>query len=179
MININFFEKKQRNVTPFLIGFIAFFLLGALAGYFLWMTYSIEAKTERNVTQINQQADEIRVLQRVNLIGDQVTALKGQRDTLREQQFPLYELYMDVMKQLPTQETTVEYFYFTLTGTIQMDVVFNQDQDIVQMQRNLLQLPYVTSVTLETIEVSESEYLTQFNLTIDRLKVSEVLNQND
>lgn len=180
MVNINFFEKKKKNITPFLISVIALLLFGLLGGYFWWMTESIKTDTSRNRDQISQQADEISESQRVNLIGNQVSTLVNQRDTLMQNQFPLDELYHDVLEQIPSQASaTVERFFFTITGTVQLEIIFDNDQHVVDMQRNLVNLPYVTSVTLETIDVNDTAYVTQFTLMIDRTQVSEVFSDDN
>lgn len=180
MVNINFFEKKKKNITPFLISVIALLLFGLLGGYFWWMTESIKTDTSRNRDTISQQADEISELQRVNLIGNQVSTLVNQRDTLMQNQFPLDDLYHDVLEQIPSQASaSVERFFFTITGTVQLEIVFDNDQHVVDMQRNLVNLPYVTSVTLETIDVNDTAYVTQFTLMIDRTQVSEVFSDDN
>jgi cell division protein FtsB len=180
MVNINFFEKKKKNITPFLISVIAVLLFGLLGGYFWWMTESIKTDTSRNRDQISQQADEITELQRINLIGNQVSTLVNQRDTLMQNQFPLDDLYHDVLEQIPSQASaSVERFFFTITGTVQLEIVFDNDQHVVDMQRNLVNLPYVTSVTLETIDINDTAYATQFTLMIDRTQVSEVFSDDN
>jgi hypothetical protein len=179
MVNINFFEKKKMNITPFLISFIALLLFGLLGGYFWWMTDSIKTETSRNTEMINNQAEEISELQRVNLIGDQVSTLVNQRDTLKQNQFPVDALYNDLLSQLPSNTATVERFLFTITGNVQLEITFDNDQHVVNMHRNLVNLPYVTSVTLETVEVNEMVYVTQFTLMIDRAQVSEVLRDDN
>lgn len=180
MVNINFFEKKKKNSTPLLITVIAVLLFGLLGGYFWWMTESIKTDTSRNRDQISQQADEITELQRINLIGNQVSTLVNQRDTLMQNQFPLDDLYHDVLEQIPSQASaSVERFFFTITGTVQLEIVFDNDQHVVDMQRNLVNLPYVTSVTLETIDINDTAYATQFTLMIDRTQVSEVFSDDN
>src|SRR5690554_5111839 len=150
MVNINFFEKKKKNSTPLLITVIAVLLFGLLGGYFWWMTESIKTDISRNRDQISQQADEITELQRINLIANQVSTLVNQRDTLMQNQFPLDDLYHDVLEQIPSQTSaSVERFFFTITGTVELEIVFDNDQHVVDMQRNLVNLPYVTSMTLE------------------------------
>ncbi|GEM03809.1 hypothetical protein HMI01_07970 [Halolactibacillus miurensis] len=180
MVNINFFEKKKKNITLFLISVIALLLFGLLGGYFWWMTESIKTDTSRNRDTISQQADEISESQRVNLIGNQVSTLVNQRDTLMQNQFPLDDLYHDVLEQIPSQASaTVERFFFTITGIVQLEIIFDNDQHVVDMQRNLVNLPYVTSVTLETIDVNDTAYVTQFTLMIDRTQVSEVFSDDN
>lgn len=179
MVNINFFEKKKKNITPFIISFIALLLFGLLGGYFWWMTDSVKTETARNTEIINNQANEISELQRVNLIGDQVSTLVNQRDTLRQNQFPVDALYDDVLSQLPSNSATVERFFFTITGNVQLEITFDNDQHVVSMQRNLVNLPYVTSVTLETVDVNNAAYMTQFTLMIDRTQASEVLTNDN
>ncbi len=179
MVNINFFEKKKKNVTLFLISFIALLLFGLLGGYFWWMTETIETNTSRNIDIINNQADEISELQRVNLIGDQVSTLVNQRDTLMQNQFPVDALYDDLLEQLPSNTASVERFFFTIDGNVQMEITFDNDQHVVNMHRNLVNLPYVTSVTLETVDVNDTVYVTQFTLMIDRAQISEVLSDDN
>ena len=180
MVNINFFEKKKKNSTPLLITVIAVLLFGLLGGYFWWMTESIKTDISRNRDQISQQADEIKELQRINLIADQVSTLVNQRDTLMQNQYPLDDLYHDVLEQIPSQASaSVERFFFTITGTVQLEIVFDNDQHVVDMQRNLVNLPYVTSVTLQTININDTAYATQFTLMIDRTQVSEVFSDDN
>lgn len=179
MVNINFFEKKKINITPFVLSIIALLLFGFIAIYFWWMTTATLSKTEDNQALIASQELQIREWQRVNLISDQVTTLVDQRDQLRNKQFPVTALYNDILAQLPNgTDASSERFFFTISGNMQLECVFNNDQDIVLMQRNLVNLSYVTDVTLETVEISETDYVTRFTLMIDRNLVSEVLTND-
>lgn len=184
MVNINFFEKKKKNSTPLLITVIAVLLFGLLGGYFWWMTESIKTDISRNKDQISQQEDEIKELQRTNSIVKEVSTLVKQRDTLMQNQYPLDDLYHDLLEQIPSQASaSVERFFFTITGTVpgtvQLEIVFDNDQHVVDMQRNLVNLPYVTSVTLETIDINDTAYATKFTLMIDRTQVSEVFSDDN
>ena len=180
MVNINFFEKKKKNSTPLLITVIAVLLFGLLGGYFWWMTESIKTDISRNKDQISQQEDEIKELQRINSFVKQVSTLVNQRDTLMQNQYPLDDLYHDVLEQIPSQASaSVERFFFTITGTVQLEIVFDNDQHVVDMQRNLVNLPYVTSVRLETIDINDTAYATKFTLVIDRTEVSEVFSDDN
>lgn len=179
MVNINFFEKKKINITPFVLMVIALLLFSFIAFYFWWMTTSILSKTENNQALIASQELQIKEWQRVNLISDQVTTLVEQRDQLSTTQFPVTALYNDLLAQLPNEtDALIERFFFTITGNLQLECVFNNDQDVVLMHRQLVNLPYVTDVTLETVEISDTDYVTRFTLMIDRNQVSEVLTDD-
>lgn len=181
MVNINFFEKKKKNITPWVITGTALILSGLLVFYFSWMTSQIREDITINERQIEQQQAVVIELQRVNLIGDQVNQLKRGAETLQANKYPAKALYDEMIDQIPNlSDTLINQFIFSITGNVQLQLALPSEADVVSLQRQLLDLPYVTNVVLETIEVTgeAATYDTRFSIMIDRLSLSEVLSRD-
>ncbi|MBM7541787.1 hypothetical protein [Amphibacillus cookii] len=178
MIEINFFEKKKKNLIPYLL--IGLFLVGLMitSGYLTLASIQLNKQYEITHNLIQEQSIIINDLQHVNLLANQVDQLASDLDNLVDNKHPTVFLNDDILQQLPDNPATVIIdFRYTIQGDLLLELQLTDANAVSTLTRDLQALAYITAVELEAMElVNEIEANYQVNLTIsiDHVKLSEV-----
>ena len=182
MIEINFFERKKKNYSPLIL--VAIFLAGLLiiGGYVLLVNGNLQTKYDHNLAKINQQQPLVTELKQTQTFSNQVRELSGQLELLQENQYPTPFLYETVAQLLPESDALYLLDYtFSINEGIRLSVQLAGLDQVIDVQRSLFDLPFVTHVELETVNLvnqDELHYLVNLTAEIDRDLLNEVI-KND
>ncbi|MCC5890792.1 MAG: hypothetical protein JJU01_09485 [Alkalibacterium sp.] len=169
MIEVNFFEKKARNVLPHLM--VLFFFVGliAISVYFFLLHGLYVNQNNQNTQVIQQQSEDValaREMQSIDVLTEQNVQTIS---TLEDEQYPIVYLTDDITGMIPDSEEAVLSFELT-DGT---DVLIQLNQSVVEDSADLIvafeALPYTSRVQMNRLEQQgeEGEYLIELSLTID------------
>lgn len=182
MININFFEKKKKDVTPFILILVTIIALTVLSGYFYWMSDTLANEETNKLNQIEQQRQVVLELQRVNLIENQVVQLENDANQLSEKKYPTHDLYQLIIAQIPAGDDNVLNTYnFTAPSNIQMTLELSNEQDVGILYQNLLRLSFIEHLSLESIiiDLELDTYELSYSLLIDYDTLIEVTSHDN
>ena len=182
MIEINFFERKKKNYSPLILA--AIFLVGLLVigAYVLLMNASLQNQYDDNLAKISEQQALVTELKQTQAFSNQVRELSNQLELLQENQYPTPFLYQTVDQLLPESDALYLHDYtFSINDGIRLSVQLADLDQVIDVQRSLFDLPFVTHVELETVNLvnqDELHYLVNLTAEIDRDLLNEVI-KND
>ncbi|WP_017472728.1 hypothetical protein [Amphibacillus jilinensis] len=178
MIEINFFEKKKKNLIPYLLMGVLLLGIMSISGYFILTSIQLNKQNQTNQSLIQEQSTIIDELQHVHLLANQVDQLANDLNRLIDIKHPTVFLNDNILQQLPVDPaTTIVDFNYTIQGDLLLELQLADANAVSSLTRDLLALTYVTTVELEAIDlINEVEADYQVNLTIgiDQIQLSEV-----
>ncbi|HHU18794.1 MAG TPA: hypothetical protein GXZ58_00805 [Bacilli bacterium] len=178
MIEINFFEREKKNYSPLIL--VAIFLVGLLvvSAYVMLMNTSLENQLRDNLTKISEQQPRVNELKQIQVFSDQVRELSHQLELLDGSQYPTPLVYETVYELLPQSDALYLHDYtFSIEEGLKLSVQLVHLDQVIDLQRSLLDLAFVTDVVLETVDLvsqDEQHYLVNIQVEIDRDLLSEV-----
>lgn len=182
MIEINFFERKKRNYSPLIL--LAIFLVGLvlIGGYVILMNGTLQNEHDNNQAKITQQRPIVEELRQIQLYGSQVRELTDQVEQLQENQYPTPFVYETIVGLLPASEVLyLNDYAFSINDSLRLSVQLEGLDQVIDLQRSLLELAFVTDIELDTVDLISQEndhYIVNVRAVIDRDRLSEV-TQND
>lgn len=182
MIEVNLFERKKKNYSPLIL--VAIFMIGlfAIGGYVLVANHNLQNQHEVNLVKINQQQAVVAELKETQTFSNQVRDLATDLELLQENQYPTPYIYQTINQLLPESDALYLHDYtFSINEGIRLSVQLVGLDQVIEIQRSLFDLPYVTHVELETVDLVNQDalhYLVNLKAEIDRDQLSEVI-QND
>ncbi|GEN50655.1 hypothetical protein [Alkalibacterium pelagium] len=169
MIEINFFEKKARNVLPHLM--IVFFFAGVMiVGIYFFLMHGLYVRQDQNSMQLLQQrSEEVSVARNMSRVDRAITMNEQAMTVLEANQYPLVYLTEDITGVIPDSEETV--VTFTLNETNELMVQLDQSlvEESAELITDLEMLPYVTRVHMTRLENQgeDAGHLIELTLDID------------
>lgn len=169
MIEINFFEKKARNVLPHLM--IVFFFAGVMiVGIYFFLMHGLYVRQDQNSMQLLQQrSEEVSVARNMSRVDRAITMNEQAMTVLEANQYPLVYLTEDITGVIPDSEETV--VTFTLNETNELMVQLDQSlvEESAELITDLEMLPYVTRVNMTRLENQgeDAGHLIELTLDID------------
>lgn len=179
MIKINFFEKKKRNYAHHIL--ISVFLIGLLliGSYILIMSNHYVSEYEGNINKINQQQSLINEMQQIQSLSSTLNERLNNLEHLKENQYPTVFLYDEMIGLLPQLDRLpIRQYSFSIDEGVSLNLEIKGLNQVAELERKLSDLSFVTSVTLNSVGLvreSEQIYSVQFQVDIDRTKLSEVM----
>lgn len=178
MIDINFFEKKARNVLPHLM--VLFFFIGiiAIGVYFFLMHGYYVTQHNQNNQIIEQRSEEVafaREIQSVNRLAEQNNLAIS---TLESNQYPLVYLTEDIAATISDSEEAIE--SFSLSDGSELLLQLNQSliEDTANLIVSLEELPYTSRVQMNRLENQEEDVqLIDLSIRIDEAVLREEAGQ--
>ncbi|GAA4066237.1 hypothetical protein [Amphibacillus indicireducens] len=182
MIEINFFERKKKDYSPLIL--VAIFIVGlfVIGGYVILVNGNLQTQHEENLTKISQQQTIVTELREIQTFSNQVRDIAADLELLQDNQYPTPQIYQTIEQLLPESDALYLLDYtFSINEGIRLSVQLVGLDQVIEIQRSLFNLSYVTHVELETVDlVNEEElhYVVNLIAEIDRDQLSEVI-QND
>ena len=178
MIEINFFEQKKRNYSPFLL--VAIFMIGLvlIGTYIVIFNTNLVNEYDQNMAQIEQQQPRVIELRQTQNFADRVQELTDQLETLETHQYPTPFLYETISDVLPESDAFYLLNYsFSTNGAVQLSVQLDGFAQIAELDRALTDLDFVTQVDLDVanlVNEGDRHYVVNIRVAIDRDQLSEV-----
>ncbi|SHN08543.1 hypothetical protein [Gracilibacillus kekensis] len=181
MIEINFFEKRKKNIAPyilagiFVIGLISIFIISYV------ITNQLSHQKDVNLAKIEKQTDIVEEYQKEKLVQSQVRELESQVSQIEEAKFPTVYLYQYVQNSLPLNTEIIEY-RFSLTDRLYIRLQFNDFDQVAELQRSFVDTSFFEQVDIDVISLTEEEqtsYESELLIDIDRDQLSEVAENAD
>lgn len=175
MIEVNFFEKKAKNVLPHVM--VLFFFIGllALSVYFFILHGLYVSEANQNNQIIQQQSEDVALSREIQSI-DGLTELNSQTIlSLENERYPIVFLTEDIARLIPDSEDTIQSFELTdgsdLLIQINQSVVANSAELITVLEN----LPYTRRVQMNRLEQQgeEDEHLIELLLILDEAALRE------
>lgn len=176
MIEINFFERKEKNVLPHLM--VLFFFVGLITlSIYFPMMHGIYTRQDQNNSQLLQQrAEEVALAREMERIDRSTSQSTQAIAALENGQYPLVFLTEEIADIIPDEEDVVVTFQLIEENEvlIQLDnsLIDNSSELIVQFE----QVPYINRVHLNRLEQQSQEddnYIIDLTLDIDEAMLRE------
>ncbi|EXJ22418.1 hypothetical protein ADIAL_2004 [Alkalibacterium sp. AK22] len=170
MIEINFFEKKARNILPYLLG--ALLLLGLLViGLYLFLMHSLYASQDvQNLEQIARQSEDVALSREMQRLSRETEQNAQVVSNFEDSRYPIVFLTADIANSIPESEETV--ISFNLNSPEELVLELNQSQ--IQASADLISTfedkSYVNHVLFDRLisEREGDEHVIQLTLIINQ-----------
>lgn len=152
MFEVNFFEKKQRNLLPYLIG-AGFLLLLILTGAYFFSMQAYYTRTEtRNQEWLQTEKEQLLVskqMQDYERLTEQAAENKAAFEAL---QYPMAYVMDAVTRQIPNREQQLTVFNKNETDQLTLVLDGLTVTEISETVEKFRGLPYVTEVHVIRLE---------------------------
>lgn len=174
MIEVNFFEKKAKNVLPQLM--VLFFFVGVIAiGTYFFMMYGFYVtQYNQNNQIIEQRSEEVAFAREIQSVNQQAEQNNLAISTLESSQYPLVYLIEDILATISDSEEAIE--SFSLNDGSELLLLVNRAlvEDSANLIVSLEALPYTSRVQMNRLEnQQEEQYLIDLSITIDEAVLRE------
>lgn len=152
MFEVNFFEKKQRNFLPYVLGG-AFLILLVLVGIYFFTAQAYYTKAEiRDQEWLQAEEEQLRVsrqMQEYAQLTDQVAENKA---TFEAKQYPMAFVTKAIIEQVPNGEQHVTIFNKNETNQITLVLEGLTVTEISEAVEKFKALGYVSDVQFISLE---------------------------
>ncbi|MDB6354157.1 hypothetical protein PH235_11365 [Trichococcus sp. K1Tr] len=152
MFEVNFFEKKQRNFLPYVLGG-SFIILLVLVGIYFFSAQAYYTKAEIRAQEWLQAEEEqlrmSRQMQEYAQLTDQVAENKA---TFEAKQYPMAFVSKAIIEQVPNGEQHVTIFNKNETNQITLVLEGLTVTEISEAVENFKALEYVSDVQFISME---------------------------
>lgn len=168
MININFFEKKERNVLPYIVGGLFFLLLFIMAIYFFFArVYYRETISDKN-DWMNDQAEEFVLSKEMSKLDKQYNESVQLQEKLKESQYPMDKLSKDISASVPDELTRISSLQYLETDQLTLTLENTDPKTAQIIIESIENLPYVTGLQLLYADSQDAgDGIQAFELIID------------
>lgn len=167
MININFFEKKETNILPYIVTGGFFLLLILMGIYFFLMRVHLQEATADKEEWINAHSEEVVLSKQMNRYEQQYEETMDLQEELKAEQYPMNKLAKEIAASVPDELTRIS--TFQLLNPNQLTLTLENTDAILAQQivENIENLPYVTELQLLYAESQgEADSQLRFELTV-------------
>lgn len=169
MIEINFFEKKEHNRLPYLIGslfLLLFFLIGL---YFLAARNYYETAIAKKNNWIADQAEEIELSTQLYQYKEKTENAIAYQTTLKAEQEPIDQLIKKITGAVPDEINQIASFEFSDSTQIRLRLINTDTRTAQQIVENIRKISYIDRTQLihaenTNIESNELDFELLINL---------------
>lgn len=157
MIELNFFERKERNVLPHFM--VLFFFVGVIviSIYFVIMHGVYTRQDASNLQILEQRSEQVALSREMEQI-EQMTVQNNQAIVaLENEHYPIVFLTEDIAGIISDDEEVVVSFQLTVTNEVLLQVDHNGIDDSSELIADLEQIPYISRVNLIRLEQQTQE----------------------
>lgn len=180
MIEINFFEKKKKNIVPII--YTVIFLLGILliGGYVGGSHVYFARQTSRNQAFIDENQVEVVEARRKERVLTQLVETENDMTQLTTDRHPTIFLYDEIHEVFADADNTVQVYQFTVGEPLYIELM-NIDLDMAAHYMVELQaVSFIDHVELNSTYLEESdEYRAEFQLMINEEVLREEWREDD
>lgn len=148
MININFFEKKETNILPYLVtgGFFLFLILMSIYFFFARM-YLGDASSDKEAW-IDAHAEEVVLSERMSQLEQRYEETMVLQEQLKAGQYPMHKVAVEIAASVPDERTRIS--SFQLLEPSQLTLTLENTEAIMAQKivEDIENLPYVTGLQL-------------------------------
>lgn len=170
MIEVNFFEKKAKNVLPQLM--VLFFLIGliALSVYFFIMHGLYVSQNNQNNQVIQQRSEEVAFAREIQSTSQLTEQNEQAIATLRSNTYPIVYLTESIAATISDSEETIVSFSLNEGNELLLQLNQSLIQDSADVIVSLEALPYIRRVQMNRLDNQQEElHLIELLVTIDDL----------
>ncbi len=168
MMNVNFFEKKQVNLLPYIVG--GFFVLGLLlmGVYFYLARANYETTISEKNLWLSEHAEEVVLARRISRLDGLASESAVVQETLKEAQYPMYKLTTDLASAVPDETDRLVSFYITDPAQATFILENTQPTQAQAIVEELEEKVYVDGVQfLHAENLNPEENAMRFELIVD------------
>ncbi|MCC5895804.1 MAG: hypothetical protein JJU16_10110 [Alkalibacterium sp.] len=170
MIEINFFERKEKNVLPHLM--VLFFFVGimAISIYFFMMHGLYTRQDASNHQMMQQRSEEVASSRELEQINRTTTQNSDAITALENDQYPIVFLAEDIARIIPEDEAVVVSFQLTETNEVLLQMDNTMIDDHSDLIAHFEQVSYITRVHLNRLEQQpedDGQFIIDLTLDID------------
>lgn len=152
MFEVNFFEKKQRNFLPYVLGG-AFLLLSVLVGIYFFSAQAYYTKAEiRDQEWLQAEEDQLRVTRQMQEYAQLTERTAENKATFEAKQYPMAFVTKAIMAQIPNGEQHLTIFNKNETNQITLVLDGLTVTEISEAVEKFKALAYVSDVHLIRME---------------------------
>ncbi|GEK89320.1 hypothetical protein SAMN04488100_11138 [Alkalibacterium putridalgicola] len=168
MIDINFFEKKQVNILPYILGGV-FFLLLVLMGTYFYMTHSYYTGVQEDSNQwIQANGQDVALSRRIESVDRLADQSAGVQELLTDSQYPMGFVTDDIASVIPNETEQVSALQLTEANQIVLLLENTTVEEASSIITNFETLDYIERVQLLRLENQQNESNQfSFEMTLD------------
>lgn len=148
MININFFEKKETNILPYIVAGGFFLLLILMSVHFFFTRMYLEDSAADKEEWMDTYAEEVLLSQRMNQLDRQYDETMELQEILKSTQYPMNKIAVEIAASIPDELNRIA--SFQLMNPNQLTLTLENTEAIMAQEivENIENLPYVTDLQL-------------------------------
>lgn len=167
MININFFEKKETNILPYLVAGGFFLVLILMSIYFFFARMYLKDSASDKEAWMDTYAEEVVLSKKMGQLEQQYEETMILQEQLKSTQYPMHKVATEIADSVPDELTRVS--SFQLLDPNQLTLTLENTEAIMAQEivENIESLPYVTEIQLVYAESQgEEDNQSRFELII-------------
>lgn len=169
MFEVNFFEKKQRNYLPQLLGILTILILVGIGLYFFTTHAYLVGKDEQNKEWLVTEAEQVAVSRQIRNYELTTAQLNEEKSLFEEMQYPMATAADSLVKLVPGGSGSI--MTFNLSAENQLTLVLG-NLSITEINETVLafrEQDYVMNVQLIRVEseVEDTDLLAEIWVTLD------------
>ncbi|GEK90609.1 hypothetical protein [Alkalibacterium kapii] len=177
MLNINFFEKKQVNVLPYVLAGVFLVLIVLMGIYFYFTQLYYNEAIEQDTAWVESNASDVALSRRIEQIDERTNQASSVQNTLTDTQFPMSYVTADLTNLIPEEENRV--LSYQLSEADQIVLVLentnvNEASSIINDFKDLNYIDRVQLLRLENQLNDSDQFLFELTLDLNREVLHEV-----
>lgn len=180
MININFFEKKQVNILPYVLAGI-FFVLLLLMGIYFYFTHMFYTESiQQDNEWIENHSSDVALSRRIEKIDLRTSQASAIQDTLTDSQFPMSYVSNDIASLIPDEESRVLSYQLSEADQIVLvleNVNVKEASSIINDFQEIDYIDRVQLLRLENQQTDKDQFLFELTLDLKREALNEVVKK--
>ena len=169
MFEVNFFEKKQRNLLPHLMSGI-FAILFIAMGIYFFLSYTHYVQTdETNKNWLREEADQLAISRQMEKYDQLTKRLTENKAIFEGKQYPMSGVVRELAAQVPNEEESISIFGLNESNQATLVLEKMSIDEISETINRFNELPYIKNTHLIRIEnqTSEPESLVELRVELD------------
>lgn len=148
MININFFEKKETNILPYLVTGGFFLLLILMSVYFFFTRMYLNDVMVVKEEWINAHNEELVLSKQMNQYEQQYQETMDLQEKLKVAQYPMNKVSEEIAASVPDELTRISTLELLEPGQLTLTLENTEAIMAQEIVENIENLPYVTELQL-------------------------------
>lgn len=177
MININFFEKKQVNILPYIVAGV-FFILFLVMGIYFFFTHSYYSESIQDDKEwIQANASDVALSRRIEQIDERTMQAGEVQETLLTSQYPMSYVAKDLTALIQKEEERVQTYQLSEADQVVLVLEKTNVEEASSIIDRFNQVEYIDNVQLLRLENQQNDnnqYLFEVTLDINRERLHEV-----
>lgn len=173
MFEVNFFEKKQKNYLPHLLGAITFVILTGIGLYFVTWHASLVSKDEENKAWLVSQAEQVLVARQIRNYEQTTAQLNEEKSLFEDMQYPMATAAGLLVKRVPGGSGNIKSFNLSAENQL---VLILENLSVLEIDETVLDFrnqDYVANVELIRVETGpqSANQLAEIWVTLDEVSL--------